>query len=763
MRRLFFILLSCFSLVSLAQGIQISGLVVDASTRMPLEFASVYWGKYGTLTNQKGECNVTLPDTSTAFQVAFVGYTSRRIPIKLGTVYRIELQESASVLENVVVSANKQDEREITTPVSVASIQPYLVQNRISTSVEQVISQVPGITSTDGQANIRSGSGWSYGTGSRVSVLVDDMPMLAAGTGQALWSFFPVENIRQVEIIKGSSSVLYGSSALNGVINIRTEWPGNKELLTFSSFAGVYGAPPNSNWKWKPASETFLTKAGGHFLYGKGKDRFQYVVSLNGLIDEGYRMGDQNKRVRGSFKTRQFSKDKKWSYGLNGNVLFGKTGSFLLWEDYSMAYTSLDSAFGLNRSQRVNLDPYLNFHGTHFDHFIQARWYDVQNRIDSVAGEPDQSNQTQSIYAEYRLKWKQLAKQGLIVNIGLVQLYGQSEANMFQGFRVQQNHAAYLQVDFKKGRWNLNAGARYESYRIEQYNESKPVLKFGANYQAAKATFLRASFGQGYRFPVVSEAFIRTSAGPVTIYPNPDLKSETGYTAELGIRQGFQSNGGFSLLADLAFFRMEFDNMMEFTFAQWVQPVSLNELGFGFRSVNIGPALIQGAELSLTGRMKKGTHEWLFFGGYTYSDAQTKNPDFVYANPLGFPFSYKNTSTDTTGKRLKYRNRHLIKGDVQWEGTRWGAGLSYRYTSRFEAIDNAFQDPPISIFVPGVKASMEANKKGNHVTDFRIFYRFASDWKMTFTVNNLFNAEILTRPCDMAAPRNMNIQISYCY
>ncbi|MCK7529808.1 MAG: TonB-dependent receptor plug domain-containing protein [Marinilabiliales bacterium] len=36
------------------------------------------------------------------------------------------------------------------------------------------------------------------------------------------WNFLPLENLSQVEIIKGASSVLYGSSALNGVINFRT-------------------------------------------------------------------------------------------------------------------------------------------------------------------------------------------------------------------------------------------------------------------------------------------------------------------------------------------------------------------------------------------------------------------------------------------------------------------------------------------------------------------------------------------------------------
>ena len=54
------------------------------------------------------------------------------------------------------------------------------------------------------------------------------MPLISGDAGQAQWSLIATENIHQVEVIKGASSSLYGSSALNGVINIRTAYPGNE-------------------------------------------------------------------------------------------------------------------------------------------------------------------------------------------------------------------------------------------------------------------------------------------------------------------------------------------------------------------------------------------------------------------------------------------------------------------------------------------------------------------------------------------------------
>ena len=88
-----------------------------------------------------------------------------------------------------------------------------------------VVGRTPGVTVIDGQANIRGGSGYAYGVGSRVMLLVDNMPLIRGDWGDINWNFVPLENAEQVEVVKGAASVLYGSAALNGVINVRTAWP----------------------------------------------------------------------------------------------------------------------------------------------------------------------------------------------------------------------------------------------------------------------------------------------------------------------------------------------------------------------------------------------------------------------------------------------------------------------------------------------------------------------------------------------------------
>ena len=76
--------------------------------------------------------------------------------------------------------------------------------------------------------------------GSRVLVLLDGLPVVNSTTGAVQWELIPAENIDRIEIIKGASSVLFGSSALNGLINITSKKAETKPRTLLSTYYGVY-------------------------------------------------------------------------------------------------------------------------------------------------------------------------------------------------------------------------------------------------------------------------------------------------------------------------------------------------------------------------------------------------------------------------------------------------------------------------------------------------------------------------------------------
>src|SRR4030095_15001099 len=227
--RLNFLLVALFIgfTASAQEGAVLMGLVRDAVTKEALPGVNVVInGISGTVTDSSGMYRLNLIPGKVGVSFRFIGYATQEKQLDLkpkeARILNIDLSESTTTLNTVVVSAGKFEQKLEEVTVSMEVIKLALIENTNATSMDVAMEQVPGVTVIDGQANIRGGSGYSYGAGSRVLLLVDDLPMLAADAGDIKWSFLPVENIAQVEVIKGASSALFGSSAMNGVINVRT-------------------------------------------------------------------------------------------------------------------------------------------------------------------------------------------------------------------------------------------------------------------------------------------------------------------------------------------------------------------------------------------------------------------------------------------------------------------------------------------------------------------------------------------------------------
>ena len=76
------------------------------------------------------------------------------------------------------------------------------VKNQHNFNVEKNIAQAPGIHIIDGQVNIRGGSGWSYGAGSRVLVLLDGLPVVNSTTGAIQWELILLRILNVSKLLK---------------------------------------------------------------------------------------------------------------------------------------------------------------------------------------------------------------------------------------------------------------------------------------------------------------------------------------------------------------------------------------------------------------------------------------------------------------------------------------------------------------------------------------------------------------------------------
>lgn len=675
----------------------------------------------------------------------------------LPSLTALVMVEKSGLLDAVVVSENKKESALKTATISLEIISPELIENTGPTNIAESIGRINGVQVVDNQPSIRSGSGWSYGAGSRVQVLVDGVPLLSGDAGQALWNFVPTEGIESVEVIKGASSVIYGSSALNGVINIKTKKSQTKPYTQITSSGGFYDLPKRETLHYNGNKRNTVANLTAYHT-GKYKE-LGVVAGLNLLRDEGYKMSDYDHRIRGHLGLEKVVPKKNLIYGIKGTYQQGNSGSFLLWESYDSGYSAPAGNATENKVNRLSIDPYLKWNKGAFTHTLNTRYLSINNVIENVDTTNNQSNSSTLGYAEYKVGYSLPMHQLDLVG-GLVTIATVSKSPLFGGDQHANNYSAYIQASKKWNRLTLTAGGRYEHFILNDREEGKPVFRTGLNYQLATYTFLRGSYGQGYRFPSIAESYITTTVGEVSIFPNDQLKSETSSNVEFGVKQGFEFKG-VQMLLDAAWFRMDFQNMMEFTFAQW-GPAVPPSYGGGFKTLNTGKTRVGGGEINLSFQKKNKDVTLQGFVGYTLAITQALEPDKIVGTDIsGNKLTYLSTSSSTEDNTLKYRPKHQWNADIMLNLKKWSFGFGGAYQSQVQNIDTAFVSIPISLFVPGVQTSIDKKLTQFLLLNMRIGYRFSDALKFNLITSNLSNREYAIRPADIGAPRTVRLQVSY--
>ena len=717
----------------------------------------------GASTNFSGDYQISLANGCNDLLFQYIGYKDvlKNVCFEQNKTLslNVTLKKTSEILGTVVISAGKFEQRLEEVTVSMDVIKPTLIENKTATSLDRTINQAPSVHVVDGQANIRSGSGWSYGAGSRVIVMVDGMPLMSGDQGAAEWQLIPMENISQIEVIKGASSVLFGSSALNGTINIRTSYPGNEPVNKLSITHTAYGKPQRERIHWYKGGYTSANNIS--YLHTHKKNHKDFVLGANLYYDGGYQYKVISKRARVNLSHTTYSKEiEGLSYGVKANIMRSKIGDAIMWEHDTLAYNALDNDPGYRDNSYLSIDPFISYNnpenGT--KHSLNSRYFRINiypGYVDSAQFSNQEAKRFSNVYyTDYQFQ-KQI-KDFATLTTGYTYKYSDGQDLIIYGNHNNINHSLYTQADIKYQKLNLSFGGRFEHYNDAGNIINKPIFRSGINYRLAKATFIRGSYGEGIRFPSIIERFVNYTIGPIQIYPNEELNPETGWNAEVAVKQGLQFRKWKGFI-DLAAFVMEYDNMMEFSFGAWGLP-SDSLFGFGFKSINIGKTRIKGLELSMAGEGKIGQTELTILGSYTYTSPLIKNKNHIYGQDnMGTDLSYLSTSSDTSGI-LKYRYEHLAKFDLNIKHNRINSGISFRYSSNMKNIDAIFESQLLELLRPlGIKDSRDRIKGNTIIIDLRLGYDLTEDRQLSFNIDNLLNREYLLRPASLGRPRTYSI------
>lgn len=799
------LLILLFPFLSFTQEIEyIEGEVNESKTKNKLYGVKVSTteGK-AARTDPDGKFAIKIESLPTWLYFSLADYKTDSILVeKKKKNIKIVLSPIAQEIKTLVVSASRRSQEIEDVPISMEVLKSDFIEKKGLVNLEQVADQSPGVYVMDGQVSIRGGGGYAYGVGSRVLVLTNGMPLTSPDLGDVKWNSIPLESMSQIEIIKGASSVLYGSGALNGMISLTPREPSRDGELKVKFQSGFYDNPKRGTLRWWDDDTTKFNFSSNpkinllNIYYGKMFNEFGYTISSNGYFTKGYKDGEYENRVRlsGNLFYRP-SKAKNIKMGVAFNSQFENVGRFIIWESATMAYTPTgggspdknpNSSITQESSIRVCIDPYFKYLGkNNSKHELKGRYYLVStgNPFDGLYS----ASKADMYYGDYQFskKWNKIHNltSGVTASSNIIN----SREDVF-GDHTSINIAGYAQYDLNMERLDITAGVRLEYFKQDdrtpdsQFDiwETKnnipiyPVFRAAIHYALAKNTHLRSSFGQGIRFPSVGERFLTTESGGVRIFPNPNIEPERGWATEIGIKQVFHIGKWISSF-DIAGFVNQYDNMIEFAFDNVLDsttPVSLVpgtpnyvENFFGFQAQNTEQARISGIEFSFNSQGKLrfvgiGEVELRTLIGYTYMKPVSLNTDPAYLS----------TFSDPGSDMLKYRFNHLAKADISitWKGL--SVGYCTRYNSFMSNIDRLFEEgiqiPIINTSVdvlPGLEEYRENELKSNGsiVMDLRLGYKFMEKYNVNILVNNFLNNEYSSRPADIQPPRQFLVQLMY--
>ncbi len=783
------ILLTILLFIPIFSIAQLSGKVIDGATKNPLFNVRVFTQTNVAFTNENGVFDLKIIPSELPVKIIarLYDYTSDTLVVyALDDEILIQLFEPSKTIETLVITAGRRPQRVEEVPISMEIIRPELIENKGITNLEQAIDQTPGVYAMNGQISIRGGTGFSYGAGSRTLVLWNGMPLISGDAGDVKFNAIPIESASQIEVIKGASSVLYGSGALNGIISLTEREPTAKGETRIKYQVGIYDAPKRKSLRWWDAPPT------GHLLdiyHSKKINRFAYSVASQGYTNKGYREGENEDRVRLNGAVSYFlDKNQNLQLGIGYNFQIQNTGNFLIWKSGEEGYTPSGggdpkipgSTLSRFEGLRISLDPYVKYRDKNGNkHALKSRWYRIENRNNNNT---NQNSKSDVGYIDYQFSHRTNFGMNLIT--GLTSNFTKVYSNLF-GDHGSFNAAYYLQLEQKLfNKLTLTGGLRAEYFQqdgqrgdsdfyLNKKKEAKipvyPVFRIAANYEAKKGTFIRASYGQGIRYPAVSERYTTTSVGALNIFPNQNLIPEKGWAAELGIKQIVPIGKNWKGLLDIAGFINRYDNMMEFTFGFHnptdvqlsLDPNNPNYIAkwIGFKAMNAESARILGGEVSFSSTGKIGDIELNTMIGYTYMDPKSLNTDSTYISTLS---TYEEKDgTYTYNSTLKYRFNHLVRMDIEATWKKISLGLSIRYNSKIINIDRIFEESILGQeILPGLKEYRKENDmNGAFICDLRVGYEIGSHYRVGFMINNILNREYTTRPGDIQAPRSFLLQI----
>lgn len=571
----------------------ITGKVTDAATGNALSRASIFihGANTGATTDENGVYKTAAVSPGRYLvEVSFTGYETaiRTIDINGKTETDFSLGHSVVEQEGVTVTGVSSATRLKQLPQPVTIIKKETLLKTSSTNVIGSITHIPGVNAvTTGPAIAKPfirGLGYN-----RVVTINDGVRQEGQQWGDEHGIEIDDYNVQRIDVLKGPASLMYGSDALAGVINIQSLLPAPEGSVKANAL-GEYQS--NSNLRGFYGNVAGTKNGFGFNVYGSYKGAADYKNSYDGFV---YNSKFYNQNIGGMLSYRG-----SWGHSFLNITSFNQHAGIVEGDRDDITGEFIKPVAGGNEEIVTNedfkkIDPQIPFqHIRHFKITSDNSFTVGSSKLDALIGyqrnqrqefgDPDDPSEPEAWFdlqtVNYSFKFNLPYKKDWKTSLGVTGMFQENKNRAEEAIIPDYglfDIGAFVFTQYTKNKLSLSGGLRFDNRHVNSREMLDGVdIKFasfkkdfsnisgsaGLSYEAAKEVTLKLNVARGFRAPTLAELASNGAHEGTNRYEigNNNLKSETSLQVDGGIEINTQhvsitANAFYNSISNFIFYQ----------------------------------------------------------------------------------------------------------------------------------------------------------------------------------------------------------------
>ncbi len=643
---------------------------------------------------------------------------------------------TAAVLGEVVVTGQYEPQPLKNSVYKVKTITAERIKLRAATDIVGVLNSELGMRFSSDNTLGESDTKILGMGGTRVKILIDGVPMVDRDATKQSLTQIDINTVEKIEIVEGPMSVVYGTDALAGVINIITKkgFKGGNNLSvsarlqeetvanSYTPFAddGIHNENVTVNWNnnhWRATG--YITRN-----------------NFGGFTDTA------------SFPAKVFKPKEQW---IGGGTFGYRNNKVNAWYRLDYLHENLFAASPMNTNNYISFQQF--YITNRYTHQAQADWIiNSKLKLNTTASLQDYTRNTESYKKNYQYNtntpdmsgagyydvskfrsWFFRSTAAIIVSPkvslqpGVDIKYDKTSGQRIAGAPSITDYSFFVSSEIKPvAGINIRPGFRVSKNSV--YDAPPIIPSINAKVTLNKKLDLRLSYAKGFRAPILRELYFNFFDANHSIQGNPNLKAETSNSFMASITHSALSKKHFSINSSVSTFYNDYSNFIDL---------------YGFKDAGGNDVF------SYFNRDTYKTVGGTFENTITYKNLTAT----IGASYIGYYNKYQEDNT-LKGDRTKFAWSPEINANLTYKLTKLKAnvGFFYKYTGRVPTYQtNSTNDIVL------------AQRDAFHWADLTASKQIFKQFTVQAGVKNLFNVTNLTSTAASGGAHSSGTTTNYTY